>query len=110
MLYSGMRRGRLAPNPWFCGEWGYITTETRFSIVSEVQANRWKRYYSPRLRELKEVCGVGVTRSGTGDSNFVVAVLLKTDATSAIEQEIAAILKDVPFKIIVTGPFELLPA
>jgi hypothetical protein len=78
--------------------------------VSEMQANRWKEEYAPRLRELKEVCGVGVAKNGTGQRDYVLAVLVKTGWTSAIENQIASILKDIPFKIIVTGPLKLLPA
>ena len=78
--------------------------------MSEMQANRWKKRYAPRLRELKEVCGVGVAKNGKGESDFVVAVLLNTASTPALEEQIAAILKEIPFKIIVTGPFKLLHA
>jgi hypothetical protein len=76
--------------------------------VSEKQAISWKTKYSSALRELQEVCGVGVTKTGKGD--FVIAVLLKTESTAAIEQRITAILKDIPFRTVATGPFELLPA
>jgi hypothetical protein len=75
-----------------------------------MQANRWKEQYAPRLRELKDVCGVGVTKNGKGERDYVLAVLVKTAWTSAMEEQIAAILKDIPFKIIVTGPLKLLPA
>jgi hypothetical protein len=78
--------------------------------VSEMQANRWKKQYSSQLRELREVCGVGVAKDGKGDDDFVLAVLLKTASTDRIEKHIAAILKDIPFKIVVTGPFKLLTA
>jgi hypothetical protein len=75
-----------------------------------MQANHWKKQHGPRLRELKEVCGVGVAKNGRGENDFVVAVLLNTASTAAIEKQIGAILEDIPFKVIVTGPFKLLPA
>jgi hypothetical protein len=75
-----------------------------------MQAMRWKTHYSAQLRALREVCGVGVAKEGKSDNDFVVAVLLNTEETPALRQQIAAILQDIPFKIIVTGPFKLLPA
>ena len=78
--------------------------------MSEAEANSWKKHYVPQLRELKEVCGVGIAKDGKGEDDFLVAVLLNTTSTPAIEEQIAAILKSVPFKIIVTGPLKLLMA